>query len=142
MAPASFVVLPELPLTANGKVDRKKLPVFDRRANEGTYVGPRTPTEELLAQMWCDVFEVERVSVKENFFDLGGHSLLATQALSRIRKEFDIELSVRSFFEFPTIAQLAALIEEAQQKNLEMEKTAILPVIREARRIKLSALYR
>jgi amino acid adenylation domain-containing protein len=142
MAPASYVVLAELPLTANGKVDRKQLPVFKRRMNEATYVGPRTPAEELLAQMWCDVFEVERVSVNDNFFDLGGHSLLATQALSRIRKEFDVELSVRSFFESPTIAQLAVLIEETQQKNRDMEKTAILPVIREARRIKLSALTR
>jgi acyl carrier protein len=92
--------------------------------------------------MWCEVFDVEQVSVTENFFELGGHSLLATQAVSRVRKEFDIELPVRSLFEFPTIGELAALIEETQQKDLEMEQMEILPIIREAHRIKLSALNR
>ncbi|HEX2269643.1 MAG TPA: amino acid adenylation domain-containing protein [Pyrinomonadaceae bacterium] len=139
MVPASFVVLPELPLTVHGKVDRKRLPAPDLQSNGAAYVGPRTPTEELLAQMWCDVFEVDRVSVTENFFEIGGHSLLATQAVSRIRKEFDIELPVRSLFESPTIEQLAAVIDQQQQKNGDTE---ILPVAREARRIKLSAINR
>jgi acyl-coenzyme A synthetase/AMP-(fatty) acid ligase/acyl carrier protein len=142
MIPASFMVLPELPLTPNGKVDRTKLPAPARNSNGATYVGPRTPTEELLARIWCEVFDVEQVSVTENFFELGGHSLLATQAVSRVRKEFDIELPVRSLFEFPTIGELAALIEETQQKDLEMEQMEILPIIREAHRIKLSALNR
>ena len=142
MIPASFMVLPELPLTPNGKVDRTKLPAPARRSNDATYVGPRTPTEESLARMWCEVFDVEQVSVTENFFELGGHSLLATQAVSRVRKEFDIELPVRSLFEFPTIGELAALIEETRQENSKMEQMEILPIIREAHRIKLSALNR
>jgi amino acid adenylation domain-containing protein len=142
MVPASFMELAELPLTSNGKIDRKKLPAPEHRSNGAAYVGPRTPTEELLARLWCEVFRVEQVSVTENFFELGGHSLLATQAVSRVREELDIELPVRSLFESPTIAQLAILIEHTQQDNRDTETTQILPVIRETRRIKLSTLNR
>jgi acyl carrier protein len=142
MIPSRFMVLTELPLTTHGKVDRKKLPAPDYgvRSN-GEYVGPRTPAEESLVRLWCDVFGVERVSVTENFFELGGHSLLATQAVSRVRKELGIDLPVRALFESPTIAQLAKLVEQAQEKS-DIEKTEILPVFRETRRIKLSSLTR
>jgi aspartate racemase len=144
MIPASFMVLSELPLATNGKVDRKRLPAPDYgfKSNGEEYVGPRTPVEELLAGLWCDVFGLERVSVTDNFFELGGHSLLATQAVSRVRKEFGIDLPVRTLFESPTIAQLAELIERAQEKNIKIEETEILPVFRVAHRIKLSSLNR
>ena len=107
MAPQVFVRLDQLPLMANGKVDRKALPAPERVAEELGYVAPRTPEEELLANIWAEVLEVPQVSVHDNFFDVGGHSLLATQVTSRIKTVFNLDLPVRSIFEWPTVAELA-----------------------------------
>ncbi|WP_338270596.1 AMP-binding enzyme, partial [Corallococcus caeni] len=94
MVPSAFVVLAALPLTANGKVDRKALPEPSEAGVEvsGAYVAPRTPTEEVLAAEWAKVLGVGRVGARDNFFELGGHSLLATQAISRVRSVFGVEL--------------------------------------------------
>lgn len=113
MVPAIFVVLDVLPLLPNGKVDRRALPDpeaghFQHKA----YVAPGTPTESTLVEMWAVLLGVEQVGIHDNFFDLGGHSLLATQAISRIAKIFQVQVSVRSILEMPTIAQLAQLIDE------------------------------
>jgi amino acid adenylation domain-containing protein len=113
MVPAAFVSLSALPLSSNGKVDKKALPVPEAPASTNTYVAPRTPTEERLASLWAQVLRVERVGLHDDFFALGGHSLLATQLISRVRASFGIELPVRSFFEAPTVSALARRIQQA-----------------------------
>ena len=79
---------------------------------EGTYVGPRTPTEEVLASIWRDVLKLEQVGVHDNFFELGGHSLLATQVVARLAKLLKVDLSLRRFFETATVSALAAELQK------------------------------
>ncbi|HLK55511.1 MAG TPA: amino acid adenylation domain-containing protein [Chthonomonadaceae bacterium] len=110
MVPSGWVVLERLPLTPNGKVDRKALPAPHAQSAEASYVAPRTPIEEGLAEIWSEVLRLDQVGVHSSFFDLGGHSLLATQVISRIRTIFAVELPLRVLFETPTIAGLAAHI--------------------------------
>jgi amino acid adenylation domain-containing protein len=121
MVPSAFVLLDALPLTPNGKLDRKALPFPDASNTESdqNYVAPRTPDEEQIARIWTEVLGVNRVSIHDNFFDLGGHSLLATQLVSRVRKEFEIDLPLRSLFEAPTVAGMAAAV---LQKRCESTK--------------------
>ncbi len=111
MVPPAFVVLEALPLTPSGKVDRRGLPAPDAAAGEA-YVAPRTPTEEVLAQIYGEVLRVERVGVRDDFFALGGHSLLATQVVSRVRRVLGVEVPLRAVFAAPTVAALAARVEE------------------------------
>ncbi|MFL6284239.1 MAG: amino acid adenylation domain-containing protein [Pyrinomonadaceae bacterium] len=114
MTPSAFVVLGELPLTPNGKVDRKALPAPDSsNAAADSYVAPRNAVEEVIAGVWAEVLRLERVGVRDNFFDLGGHSLLATQVVSRVRATLQVELPLRAIFEGPTVEALAALISSA-----------------------------
>jgi amino acid adenylation domain-containing protein len=132
IVPAVFVLLDTLPLLSNGKIDRQALPAPDRTRPEldKSFVAPRTPTEELLAQIWAQLLDLERVGVDDNFFDLGGHSLLATQAVSRMREAFQVEISLRRLFEVPTVAGLAESIEAARQAGQDLLAPPILPVPR------------
>jgi amino acid adenylation domain-containing protein/non-ribosomal peptide synthase protein (TIGR01720 family) len=108
MVPAAFVVLEHLPLTNNGKVDRKALPVPDEQRPElAGYAAPRTPVEEKLASIWSKVLRIERVGVNDNFFELGGDSILSIQVISLARRE-DIQLTPKLLFANQTIAELAA----------------------------------
>jgi acyl carrier protein len=109
--PGSFVVLEQLPLTPNGKLDRKALPAPEQTAEAHPYVAPRTPVEELLAEIWAEVLEVERAGVHDSFFELGGHSLLIMRLLARIQATFDLEISIRTVFSIPTLEDLAGEIE-------------------------------
>jgi amino acid adenylation domain-containing protein len=115
MIPQAFVPLEKMPLTPNGKIDRKSLPAptgEDSRRRDD-FVAPRTPAEARVAALWEQALGLPRVSVFDDFFALGGHSLLASQVLSRLRHDHGVELSFRTMFEAPTIAQFAALVDAA-----------------------------
>lgn len=129
MVPSIFVVLETIPLSPNGKVDRRSLPIPDDTKNrlEVRYVAPKTPTDELLAGIYGEVLGLETVGINDNFFDLGGHSLLATQVVSRIRKLFAVELSVQQIFEHPTIAALGRAIKAACQQGNQADAD-IVPI--------------
>ena len=128
MVPNAFVMLESMPLTPNGKVDRRALPAPDLHSEiKDKYVAPRTPIEEILAQIWSQVLKVEQVGIHDNFFELGGHSLLATQVLSRIRDRFKVQLPLHELFNTPTIAELAPSIEKLQQQNSDLTVPRILP---------------
>ena len=132
MIPTVLVVLPALPLTANGKVDRAALPApqLAGREAEAGWVAPRTPAEEILAGIWSEVLGLERVGAADNFFDLGGHSLLATRVISQLRGTFQVELGLRALFEAPTVAELASRIEEALRAGAGVQAPPIEPVDR------------
>lgn len=131
MMPSAFVRLDAMPLSANGKIDRKALPAPDMAGqSDCVYVAPRNPAEEILAGIWKEVLGLERVGVMDNFFDLGGHSLLAVQVLSRIRRAFGIEVPLRRIFDAATIEASALLVEELLIEHLnslsEEEAEALL----------------
>ncbi len=116
MVPALFTFVEALPLNANGKLDRKALARTEAAAAsaEAPCEAPRTPTEEILTELWLEVLGRDRIGVCESFFDLGGHSLRATQVMSRVREVLGVDLPVRALFEAPTVALLAARIERAR----------------------------
>ncbi|HSF43792.1 MAG TPA: amino acid adenylation domain-containing protein [Thermoanaerobaculia bacterium] len=111
MVPSAIVTLPALPLTPNGKVDRKALPAPEQQTSEESWLAPRTAVEEILAGLWAELLGLQRVGATDHFFDLGGHSLLATQVRSKVREAFGVELPLRTLFEQPVLADLAAEIE-------------------------------
>jgi amino acid adenylation domain-containing protein len=119
MLPSAVVLLPELPLTRTGKVDRRALPTahelgLDARAD---FVAPRDAVEEMLAEVWSDVLGRANIGVHDNFFALGGHSLNATQVISRLRSTAGVEIPLRALFIAPTIAAMAAFIRDASSKK-------------------------
>ncbi|MFF4097799.1 condensation domain-containing protein, partial [Streptomyces sp. NPDC001834] len=109
MVPSVFVVLDELPLNANGKLDRRALPVPEFTGDEAGYVAARTGTEEILASVWAEVLGLDQVGVHDNFFDLGGDSIISLQVVSRARRA-GLALSSRDVFQHPTISSLAAVV--------------------------------
>ncbi len=134
MVPSAFVQLEQMPLTANGKVDRRALPRPELDSSRGEYVGARTREEEILCQIWSEVLGVERVSVEDNFFELGGDSILSIQVIARARQA-GLQLTPRQFFERQTIAGLAELAgggseAEAEQGELSGE-VPLTPIQRE-----------
>jgi amino acid adenylation domain-containing protein len=133
MVPAIFVILETLPLTPSGKVNRQALPAPGplRPALEDLYVAPRTPIEEKVAALWCHLLGLEQVGVHDNFFELGGHSLLAMQLLSRVHDATQVEVSLLSFFQAPTVAGMAAIISTADGTEQALRVSAIVPKPRE-----------
>jgi len=116
MIPTRFVALEKLPLTPNGKIDRAALPAPEkmRPALQEEFIAPKTPVEKLIAGIWCEVLEIDQVGLNDNFFKLGAHSLLATKVATRLREAFQQEISLGKIFESPTVAEIAAVIEEGQ----------------------------
>jgi len=134
MVPQAFVFLDALPLLANGKLNARALPEPETEwaGDEDTYVGPRTPVEEVVAGIWAAALRLERVGIYDNFFDLGGHSLLATQVISRVRQVFNIELPLRTLFDEPTVCDLSRQVEAARRADLGLPAQPVRPVSREA----------
>jgi amino acid adenylation domain-containing protein len=124
MVPSAYVYLESLPLTSNGKLDRKALPAPDQIRPDVAekFVATRTLVEETLANIWAKVLGFERVGVHDNFFDLGGHSLLGTQVMSRIREALQVDLPLRILFEAPTVAELALRVECSILQAGELEQ--------------------
>lgn len=110
MVPSMYMVVDAMPLTANGKVDRKALPAPVTSSSPHVDSTPKSAEEIALARIWCEVLKVERVGVNDNFFDLGGHSLLATRVASLARDSLQVDIPVRMLFEAPTIRELVQAI--------------------------------
>ena len=130
MVPSAIVALDAMPLTPNGKVDRRALPVpsGDRPALTESYTAPRTEVEARLAQIWAEVLGLDRVGVHDNFFWSGGHSLLAVQLFSRVRKAFGLELRLSTLLEGPTVAQIAnAIVEQQSAGAPAVSRVGIVP---------------
>jgi len=137
MVPALFCGLDILPLTPSGKVDRKALPAPTQAylLSEDEYIAPRTPVEKRITAMLATLLRLQRVGVNGNFFLLGGNSLLGAQVIARVRDAFGVELSLLSLFNHPTVAELAAEIEQLLIANLEaMSEDEVLRLIAPASR--------
>ncbi|HEX7186484.1 MAG TPA: amino acid adenylation domain-containing protein [Thermoanaerobaculia bacterium] len=112
MVPSTFVSLPFLPLSPNGKVDRRAVPVPDAAPPAGDHVAPRNAVEEMLAEIWSEVLAADRIGVHDDFFELGGHSLLAVRLVSQVRDAFGVRLQVRMIFDAPTLGEMAEKLAE------------------------------
>jgi amino acid adenylation domain-containing protein len=132
MIPSAYVALGELPQTPNGKVDRDALPApeWDRAAAADEFVAPRTDSERRVAEIWATVLSVEQIGINDNFFALGGHSLLAMQVMSRLRDQLGVALTLRAIFDSPTVMELAAVVDSAEQAEPEPQAPALVRVQR------------
>ena len=133
MAIAQFMVLNALPLTVNGKVDKRALPEPDLSAMQAEYAAPSSNTEATLCECWQNLLKLDRVGVKDNFWSLGGQSLLALRLTNMIRQDFELEIPLKVIFDLPTIAELAGFI--AEEKHTQMNAVRLQQVSEKAAQI-------
>jgi acyl carrier protein len=124
MVPAAIAVLAQLPLTPNGKVDRAALPDPAAPTPTKAKILPRTDLERELAEVWREVLPLQEIAVEDDFFSLGGHSLRAMQLITRLRRRFLVELSLREFLSSPTIAGLAVVIAQKRAQQFTADEVA------------------
>jgi amino acid adenylation domain-containing protein len=147
MLPSAYILLNALPITPNGKIDRRALPAPENLHLQvnATYVLPRTEQEQTITNIWQQILNIEKVGIYNNFFELGGDSLSATQVISQLRKTFQVELSYQSFFNAPTVAELAEVITQklAEQTDEELLTQALANIeqLSENEALKLLAEY-
>jgi acyl carrier protein len=138
MIPSAFVVLDALPFTRSGKVDRKALPLPAQHVtiSARAWQAPRTSAEEVLVSLWSDILKVDRIGVADDFFELGGHSLLAARVIAKVNEQFRVSLVLRALYDAPTVARLAALIEQSGPHIPERKTSANeAPAVEETRRL-------
>ena len=123
MIPNYYVEVEKIPLTTNGKVDRKSLPeVSDADMTRSQYIAPCNDVERMLSKIWQDVLQVKTISITDDFFELGGHSIKAINIISEIQKEFDLKIKIADLFQYSTIQELAEEIEKnSQESNIQRE---------------------
>jgi hypothetical protein len=121
MIPGAWVVLAELPMTPNGKVDRQRLPAPEL-AGPLRYVAPRTPTEEALARVWADVLKLDQVGIDDDFFTLGGTSLSIMRVPGAVKRALSRDISVVDLFRYPTLRVLAAHLDGCGQTKVDSAK--------------------
>lgn len=126
MIPSTFVILEAIPVTANGKLDRRALPipVAERSQSGQAYIAPTGELEIVLANLWCKLLKFDRVGIHDNFFDLGGNSLLSLQVVSRVKQELNIDLPVVKLFQHPTISALAKYISQGLSEKPSYQQAA------------------
>lgn len=144
MLPSAYVLLEALPLLPNGKLNRRALPLpgldQTQTASKQAFVAPRTPIEEVVAATWSELLGIKQVDMHDDFFRLGGHSLLAMHVVSRLRTVLQVELSLRSFFEAPTVAGLSIIIQQLKANGTGESMPGIRPISRESHRVTLSSI--
>ncbi len=124
MVPSHYMLLDTLPLTSNGKIDRKALPKPQLHGQSNVeYVAPETEIEKKIAQIWQNALKSEKIGIHDNFFEVGGNSLSATQVITQMRQAFQVEITIRHFFEAPTIAEQAQVIQQQPKQTLAEEET-------------------
>jgi acyl carrier protein len=119
MVPSTITVLQEFPLTSNGKVDRKSLPIPDVSLEKTEYVAPITEIEKDLCEMWQELLGIEKVGINDNFFKLGGNSLAAARMVSKFKDHFNVDLPLHKLFGLSSLFELAVLIERQQPSITE-----------------------
>ncbi|MGA9773578.1 MAG: amino acid adenylation domain-containing protein [Blastocatellia bacterium] len=134
MVPTAYVRVEEMPLTPNGKINRRAL--LEMKTNSAEQEGNRQASSEMekkLVKVWGQVLKEEEIGVERNFFEMGGHSLLATQVITRVKQEMGVDIELRAIFEHPTISALAHIIEDAQRTQQFSQPQPIRPVVRNSR---------
>jgi amino acid adenylation domain-containing protein len=140
MIPSLWLELDKLPLTSNGKVDKKALPDFEAEEQlKDNYIAPRTESEKLLSDIWKQVLKLKKIGIDDNFFDIGGHSLLAVQIMSRIEKRTGKKFPIATLFRFPSIASLGAFLDEEEEK--EHKWRSLVPIKAEGNKTPLYVVH-